>query len=1254
MRTFVNGVEVTPTVEIYPDDTIDVVQSKLGGHVYLYAQQRRRLTTREIYAMFDHPIVPKSLVQTVFYNLDLILDKPEYTYTDIVELGLDPTVFDRTVSRSRLRAMLESLHVRRTLEKSEYSYDDLLDLNLDNEYDVYVALGQKMPPGVTVDPGRYVASKASATPEVKRVLLEYFPIHANRIFGITADRLPSSRAYLTRPPTKFVDLSSVRPDAMPMKIQFTHVKCVVNSLANRPIPLEQVFRQLHASAYLPLMRYNAVEPIYRAYAPSTDADGNLLPVDLRGSIKRLVGKHNDKSLTIAFNHDLALAFHPDGLLEVEWSGTQSPESLNHLLKRFVNPVIQLVNQTLQYGTPLQSDVDGLQRAQELEIDTLAGGEPFYLSFDLFQCKLVNSTVVLHVDEFVRDTHIPDQSPLLYAFADDDAGLRYRRVSNFSLSDTIQRLVAEYRTEAMPSLVRLGLTETEAREAIASDTTHAARLHGMPIHVHQTTTGTQFTIHNVDHVAYISEILKYLTAYVQGVEEAIYESAGEEVHSESGEELVGGGDQNRTLRHVFFPVSRMQARDPEMYAANGNTAKQCLTNKFPITLKPSEYEAMQADSTNPDPFNLVMDEEGVVLNKPLLHRGNYYVCPRYWDMSHPVEGIRAVGAPMSEKAFKRDPSNLDRQIDKNDIKSGYAREGKDIYEFLEYHANTKRKKYRLVSDPDYELDPTYAWAIPTVNPVTDKPCCGLKSTTKDRVQKGTTVTAQTGTLKPLGRGALTTSIIRFLGPGNWFRVGVAAHSSPFLASLAKTLNKSVDVLIARLVEKSKTLYLYQNGNLEKHFATNLAIETLRGSPVENFRSYLRLADGVDYTFLWDIICRPGNLKKSGLNLCILRDSNGSVEIVCPTNHFNSEPYVASRPTLLFLQHDNIFEPIWMDTAREFTGLAQIQRAMQSCSPDIDRMPLKKVLAILTVSNFRVRAQLTHMGKSVGLRVARRSGESGIHVPCYPSAKDPELREEDVYTAPKHRARDTAAALHDIAQLGVICLPVAYVAKDGKCVAIVTQTQQLVLTKASTPPDLPASDMNADAEYASYDGIDPDRVRITTKRMLEIQLYTACRNTLRLALIQDRTTRTKLVKELHGRLRSDRIRTLVQRLLETRVEWVDEMPNELMNRPQYMPKLILFKRNLVTGSASSYIDRLVDELRRFQHHRAFLLNQQTFYQRIPYDINENEMLLIESQWPISKPIILPRQSFVSQLYDTVQNINAVKQRRLEVRSVGLIKL
>jgi len=130
------------------------------------------------------------------------------------------------------------------------------------------------------------------------------------------------------------------------------------------------------------------------------------------------------------------------------------------------------------------------------------------------------------------------------------------------------------------------------------------------------------------------------------------------------------------------------------------------------------------------------------------------------------------------------------------------------------------------------------------------------------------------------------------------------------------NKIIDV--NNLNEKYiKNVKLYSKLNMDIE-ADNL-FYTKVISAFENFIDFLNDDDAViDHTYLWDLVCMPNKyiFGQDGINLVIFEipndDITNNVHLICPSNHYSTEFYDASKPTLFLLKEGNYYEPIYSYT------------------------------------------------------------------------------------------------------------------------------------------------------------------------------------------------------------------------------------------------------------------------------------------------------------------------------------------------------
>ena len=92
--------------------------------------------------------------------------------------------------------------------------------------------------------------------------------------------------------------------------------------------------------------------------------------------------------------------------------------------------------------------------------------------------------------------------------------------------------------------------------------------------------------------------------------------------------------------------------------------------------------------------------------------------------------------------------------------------------------------------------------------------------------------------------------------------------------------------------------------------------------KNFKDFLD-DDSVliDHTYLWDFVCMPGVFDKKGVNLVILElqdeESNmtNHINILCPTNHYATSVFDASKKTAILLKNKSNFEPMFQKKEKE---------------------------------------------------------------------------------------------------------------------------------------------------------------------------------------------------------------------------------------------------------------------------------------------------------------------------------------------------
>jgi hypothetical protein len=345
--------------------------------------------------------------------------------------------------------------------------------------------------------------------------------------------------------------------------------------------------------------------------------------------------------------------------------------------------------------------------------------------------------------------------------------------------------------------------------------------------------------------------------------------------------------------------------------------------------------------------------------------------------------------------------------------------------------------------------------------------------------------------------------------------------------------------------------------------------------ENFIAYLLdETQEIDYTYLWDIICRPNpSIFSKGCNLIIMEivnnDITNNVELICPTNHYSSEVYNPSRQTLFIVKIDNLYEPIYAYENREkaikvtkfFSEHSQIlssnMRAIfqkiirpilrEICSP-LPSMPtvykfkhpilLEKLVSMLNERDYTIEKQiLNYQSKVIGV-IANKGGVSG-YIPCYPAAIDQKIpnfvfmNDDRIYNTYDKTIKFLTMVYKDTK--GVVPTnPELKILEDEHVVGILTETNQFIqiskpIPISSVKDSIPViNDKNyivnknakpivsAESYISSTDAVDTEREAYIKKIKLETNFYNVFRNTIRILLndYENIATREIIEKELNA--------------------------------------------------------------------------------------------------------------------------------------------
>jgi len=321
-----------------------------------------------------------------------------------------------------------------------------------------------------------------------------------------------------------------------------------------------------------------------------------------------------------------------------------------------------------------------------------------------------------------------------------------------------------------------------------------------------------------------------------------------------------------------------------------------------------------------------------------------------------------------------------------------------------------------------------------------------------------------------------------------------------------------------------------------------------SSFENFVLFLRNDDIlIDYTYLWDIICKPNpSLFPQGINLVILEiannDTTDNVEVICPTNHYSSEFYEARKQTLIILKNGDYYEPIYSYRSEEKKTKVgktfseydpQLSKTMKAifkklikpllkntCMP-LSSMPniykfkhpilLDELIELLNKCNYEIIMQIVnYQGKVIYVLCSNPESINGV-VPCFPSSINPTydyvvMSDETMYNTYENTI-DFLRGLSKESKRKIPCLPEFKVIEDEMVVGVITETNQFIQLSEPFPLSEATDDVKElkgnnylIAENATIlsKEVDQERVEYIKKIKLETNFYNVFRNTIRILL------------------------------------------------------------------------------------------------------------------------------------------------------------
>ena len=688
---------------------------------------------------------------------------------------------------------------------------------------------------------------------------------------------------------------------------------------------------------------------------------------------------------------------------------------------------------------------------------------------------------------------------------------------------------------------------------------------------------------------------------------------EEDSEESNFSFTGG--KKETIRNYL--TNRIKGKDPKLYETMEGYTKVCNENqkRQPVIITDKEkklYEAKYKNGIKPYDKSL---EYGKDANNEALH----YICPRFWctkpgqegplteddvnsgvcgtiitNPSAPQENEYVYSRNYAKARFRGNPSFVKKKSTKGtdvcypccfqEWDDARAKEcNPDVYD-LDKNKGPGKK--------DSEIKQMYVLGYNKLEPLTpgrhgflplpiqqflnvDSNTCidnnefktvkkdcpvllryGVENTTNNEQSFLACIADVYCFERNIKKTITLTEFREKIADGLSLDVFVQLQNGALVSQFANKKKKGTEIDFKAYMDQK----MYENIDKREESQINFLEHCILS--YETFLDYLTNPTvKIDHTFLWDYVVKPNpNFFYSGVNLMILEmtqdDITNKVDLICPTNHYQSPLFDVKRPTILLLKSGKIYEPIYQVTRNSTTNIAtylkyfsksnnigdmstiltMVQTLTESqCVPFSSKSTSYKFDAnILAIKSYQILKDLNlspkdrvinFQGKIIALMIPYNKKK--FYLPCFPSTDDKvneltnlKWMDDGSLWNDYHSTVDFLKHIYNTSGKKIPCKPKFRIVEDGMIVGLITITNQFVQIN---PPiqnvekefqEIKSSNyILAEKEIMNAKDDKENNINKNVKFIyLENQFFNSFRTTMRI-LIQLYKNR-KIVKKMHN--------------------------------------------------------------------------------------------------------------------------------------------
>lgn len=464
-------------IEIHLDDTIETIKKKYilatndtnlaYSGLYLYTKTELFLTPTKLYETLTQSgkiLLTKDKLTRYLLNIDEmnisnIPEKDSYDYDDILKLDiLSKEVLTSAIPLGQKFHMVDDYY---NFVSNPFIITDYDKLLIRKSNDILATTNQHLlidTPHIfentiyachVEDVLTYVSSIGLS--QEHAVSLYYPYLRENEIFNLSdyiskKEMLTTETRSLVQDASwskhvenidLFYDLSnSYNGDKLIINEGIKNAIITLEPEFNYNLPLDVVFKLIHATKTVPMIKYNPSgrqEKIYRLYADKVTSNGRKIPLLSKGTIFRLmkvIAKSKEVAVYIETEEEpVILSFFDNGRIEstIEFSVAKQIGEINAILEKVCNPIIETVSEYLQ------------QRGYSLKLFKDIRDKDVYVSNITYVIKS-QITKKINLKSIIKCV-----SSAFNVIEDDiskGAVLRFKKVENYNEMDSMEAFIVE--------------------------------------------------------------------------------------------------------------------------------------------------------------------------------------------------------------------------------------------------------------------------------------------------------------------------------------------------------------------------------------------------------------------------------------------------------------------------------------------------------------------------------------------------------------------------------------------------------------------------------------------------------------------------------------------------------------------------------------------------------------------------------------------------------------------------------------------